>query len=508
MDSVKKHHHRTVEGIHIKNDANEEKSLKMPSFSVSKKTIVKILITLVVIIGIIISLSFWGSKIAARYVEEGDLAFSEQHYNDAFESYTLASYMGVFNNEAGGLASFGLGNIYSLKNQDEKAVEAYAKAVEFIDNAEYNEVYAEKLLALGLEDEARTQIDAIEEPTTSQKVLLARIQLRQDALSDATATLRQVTEDDPNDQDAAYYSALVQLTNRDSIALDSVANLESSVKDSDLRGNLRAILKWADEHDVTEDPSASEWASLASLYISLDEPDLALVVLEKAQELEKEYRDAMQLTAEAYLLRGHFDEALAAIESALALSTLDPDLHYTKARIYAEQDELDLAQDYFADAIDLGLNTPEVFADYATVLESREDYELQVEQLRKAVNLDERNVDYAMELFWAQVNAGNLSGARDTATVMTQKFSSSDFGFAARAYANVKFQEDDSVILDDIRLARIQNNESAFADYVEALIVEDENAEQLLVQAIDNDFSGEIGERAKNELDALRAKRI
>jgi len=265
---------------------------------------------------------------------------------------------------AGALA--GLGKISLEAKQYEEASGFYARSAQAKPTTEsyFNLALAE--LSLGRRDQAVEALQkalalAPEDPDVLG--LLGIVQLQQNKLPDAVASLRQALAGKP---DALWYSHL-------GVALE---------QSNDFAGAAAAFQKAVDINPG----SADDWAQLGIVRVRLKQNDVAMVSLQKAIALDGRHFAALATFGDLLLDRKDYETAVQTYRRALEVNPKDFFTSFNLGLALSESGRSEEALGAFRATLELAPDSGEVHRQLGLLYDKAGNVESAIEHFRKSLN--------------------------------------------------------------------------------------------------------------------------
>jgi Tfp pilus assembly protein PilF len=450
---------------------------------------------------------FWAHGSVGRLVLAGKEYEVKSEFSKAREQYDLAIQLRIFNPLVAAEAFAAVADILIQKNQPDKAVDYYKAAIE---NAPQNSDIAIQastvFLARNKLDFAEKAVKDFSDSLPGIQRIRANVALRKGNTAEAQNIF---AANAAQDSESVYRQWILSL-----IAQNTSTVIRTDAESAATKiGKSEAFENISKAYDAVTKKTASltpqSYVVVGTVFLQNNEPDCARAAAEAALKNDPKYRDAFELQAASLLAIHDTLNAETALQNAIALSPLNPEVWYVQAKIsVALQDEA-VAKSSFRKAATLGQDTAKFHFDYGVFLRNSQNFQDANEELRKAYDAEKGNLEYGQEYFFNQLDSGNIQAARDIADSIMKQFPKSDFGFAARAFADFKLSEPEEEIQKNIERALSLKPESSFAAYDQGILLRKKEPDRALtyfLQAIDWDFSGDIAKRANTELEILNAQ--
>ncbi|MCK5682725.1 DUF853 family protein [bacterium] len=172
---------------------------------------------------------------------------------------------------------------------------------------------------------------------------------------------------------------------------------------------MKAELEIASEDFVSAEKSIDRlllfvpydlWAvsNLAYCSLKLDKFEKALGMAEKATKVDQKNSSLFHVVASCEKALGDFIKAVEAVNSAIDLEPEIPEYHLTKAAIYLNLEEIEIATDSYMRATELDPKCYDGFLGLAKICSQVENWNDAIENIQKAIKIDTERVEAFLQL--------------------------------------------------------------------------------------------------------------
>ena len=282
-----------------------------------------------------------------------------------------------------------LGEIYSLCELHDEAIEAFKKAVELSPERAQ---HIQRRLASAYEAAGKTEeADAIYENTQDPGMMYERIRTYQQR-GDLEKLMELARKIMKSDIQGRYQRQIVQAFQQQGKLDDLIAALQKDAEES------------------PEDPVP--YKMLAQVYSRQNDRDKATEMYEKVVELAPDDGNAYRELGQLYDRQGMPDDALPAYKKAVELGTDSLYVYAQLARAYARTGQMDEAL-ALADELKERCNDGDSYYNLGQVYMSIQYYDEAIEAYKKAVKLSPQQSHYKTELARAYEQAGREEEAEE-----------------------------------------------------------------------------------------------
>ncbi|PKL36958.1 hypothetical protein CVV38_03680 [Candidatus Peregrinibacteria bacterium HGW-Peregrinibacteria-1] len=231
-----------------------------------------------------------------EYFQQGNTYFQQGDYNNAIKAYSLASQQ----NPSAIDPIIKLGDSHLLNNQPVDALTHYQRI--------YN---------------SSPQLDQI-------AIKLSRAHINSGNIQQAKDIIWQITEEEPANEKAQYYKALILIFANEYANAESIfRNLQSTSQDPKIKAQIKPYL---DNYDLFSyfnegDPTYLK-ALLAKSMIDNGEYNLAILNMKDILKTETGYQDVWVMLGYAYLKTEQIQEAIDTLAQARTLNNQNPTTHF------------------------------------------------------------------------------------------------------------------------------------------------------------------------------------
>ncbi len=427
----------------------------------------------------------------AKYYNRGDQFVKQRQYTKAIENLEKALAIGGSNDETAKVY-LKLGEIYELKGKFSKASENYQKA---INTEPKNEEAILKIsdyeLRQGqyqtiLDEEAKRNQDS--EPLLSQsnegKLILAKSYLGIASIDPAITLLTS------NNPETLYLKGLIQLAQKNPAEAKTTLEQIKNKGEQSLRAKNKKAL---DEltNLAQQKNQVYYYALVGKLANDLKEHEIAQVTFGKALEFLPDYRDAWLGKAYAFFQCFRYSDAESAIKNALQSDRVYGLTYYLLGRIQLAEGKLDQAEQSFIKAKKLKYQNADLYFRLGIASEKRKDFGKAADYFVKGLKQDNKSVSNQKQLAYCSLVELNNTEKID------ELISNTDQSLKLTLEGLKLWRENNlEGAADKINQVLRSNYDFAFAYYVKALILRDQNhpseAKESYARAIDLDLNGEF----------------